>query len=230
MKAHLSLFIAFMAVYVFLFFASHIMMRIAYHARMKKSYDYLSEFPFEGYHIRSAYGRYSVMVLIAYAISMALAFCFPLLCKDVLPFVAGRDVIMSVMGGVSALAMVLLALLDFTSMRKHLLTFVGFSILFMVTGVVTGFAFLDYRDMFQELAWGFAIPCFALAGLGALVLLNPKLSSWGKLKKVGEGEAAIYVRPRPFMLPFSEWILMTSAFALGVLVMSGMLVIGYQLG
>ena len=230
MKDHLPLFIAFLAVYVFLFFASHAMMRVSYRARMKKSYDYLSEFPFEGYHIRSAYGHYATMVLIGYAISMGLVFCFPLFCKDVIPFVSGRDVLISVMGGVSAVVAVLLSLLDFTSMRRHLLTFVGFSIAFMVTGVVAGFAFLDYRDLLPGLSLGFAIPCFALAALGALVLLNPKLSSWGKLKQVGEGESAVFVRPRPFLLPFSEWILLTCCFVLGILVIVGTLLLGSQIG
>ena len=226
MQAHMPLFISLLAVTVFLFVATLAMMAFSYYSRMKKRFDFLTEFPFEGFGIRSANGRHAIMLLILYVIALGLCYSFPLFVKGSIQLVQGRDIVIGIAGGVSALLTAILAILGFTNMRRHLLVFIGYTIVYLLTGVVIGFAFYDLRDYYGGVALGFAIASFAIAAMSALVILNPKLSSWGQLKKVGDGEAAIYVRPRPFLLPFSEWLLIFFGLAQAVTMMVGMFVIG----
>ena len=226
MQAHMPLFISLLAVTVFLFVATLAMMAFSYRARMKKNFDFLTEFPFEGFGIRSANGRHAIMLLILYVIALGLCYSFPLFVKDSIQLVQGRDIVIGIAGGISALLTAILAILGFTNMRRHLLVFIGYTVVYLLTGVVIGFAFYDLRDYYGGVALAFAIASFAIAAMSALVILNPKLSSWGQLKKVGDGEAAIYVRPRPFLLPFSEWLLILFGLAQAVTMMVGMFVIG----
>ena len=228
MTAYMPLMISLLSVLAFLLLASQLMMRFSYRCRMKERYDYLSMFPFEGYQIRSANGRHAIMLLILSVLSFAAAFMFPLFIKEAFAFVPGRDVMLAVFGGLLAVSIGILSLSDCYSMRRHLLTFIIMAILEMVTSIVVGFTFLDYKDTHGNVALAFAIAGFALAAFGALVVLNPKLSDWAKLKKVGEGEAATFVRPRPFLLPFTEWILIFVSYLLPILLVVGLYLVGLQ--
>ena len=189
-------------------------MNQAYTRVMKRNFDYLTEFPFEGYQIRCTDTHIAIGAFVALILTMVLTAYAPLFASDTVKgFLSARPVLMAVTGTLFPVSLVGFIFIGGERMKLHLANFVTSYGLFVLYCVSAGFLFLDMRAFNAELGLAFAIVYFVLAGLGAIVILNPKLASWGKLKKVGDGESAIYVRPRPFMLPFSEWLLV----ALGIL-------------
>lgn len=189
-------------------------MNQGYNAMVRRRFDYLSEFPFEGYQTRHFDSHLAIGFFIAMTLMMAASSYLPSLASaTVKGFIGSRPALIGVMGTLFPLSLIGLLFVGADKMKAHLGIFIGANGLFAIYAVSCGFLFLDMRQFNDTLGLTFAIIFFVLAVLGGMVMLNPKLASWGKLKKIGEGPNALYVRPRPFLLPFSEWIII----GLGVL-------------
>jgi hypothetical protein len=67
-----------------------------------------------------------------------------------------------------------------------------------------------------------AIILFILALFAAFLLLNPGLKKWDKMDKVAKADGTIsYVRPKRFVLAYSEWALYFANVACDVLALVG---------
>ncbi len=220
-NAFVPLMATFLSLMVGFLFLSLFTMAFSYKERMKERYDFLSMFPYEGFEVRSAHGHYAVGLWVMYLLSLAGSFSILLMCPDIFPFLMGREITVGITGGLMAIAIAGLTFTDASNMKVHIFCFVLYAIALMLNGLCVGFAFLDLRVINETLGMVFAVITFTMAGLSGVVILNPKLSSWGNLKKVGEGESAIYVRPRPFLLPFSEWILIGMGLLLSIVTIIG---------
>ena len=220
-NAFIPLMATFISLLVGFAFLALFTMAFSYKERMKERFDFLTMFPYEGFEIRSAHARYGVWLWLFYLLSLAASFGILLMCPDIFPFLLGREISVAVTGGVMAIAIAGLTFTDASNMKVHIFCFVLYAFSFLLTALCIGFAFLDLKVINEDLGLAFAIVAFVFAGIAGIIVLNPKLSSWGHLKKVGEGEAAIYVRPRPFLLPFSEWILIALGPVLSIVTIIG---------
>ena len=166
MSAYFPLFLSLLLIVIFLATVSQVMMRFAFKDKMKERFDYLCDFPYEGFTLRSSWGRDAIMLLIASGLALGFSFSFPLFTKATLVFVGGRDILVSVSGALLAVNMVILCFTDTYNMRRHLMTFVFFAMLEMLTGMLLGFMFLDFKDSHGGLALTFATISFGLALCG----------------------------------------------------------------
>ncbi|MFA5235801.1 MAG: hypothetical protein WC399_03035 [Bacilli bacterium] len=105
----------------------------------------------------------------------------------------------------AALSFVLLFYVKTTFVEKHVLVASLFMMLILLLSLlVTYYAFTTPFDGVYHILLRYAAP--ALAMIQLLIMINPRLKSWGVLEAQKNGAAVSYVRPRVFILPLSEWI------------------------
>ena len=231
MRQEVILFIVLLSCIVAFLSGAIFMMMRSYRIMVRERYDFLTKFPYEGFEARSYYGRWAIILILLYVLSLGISFFFAMFARRSLPGQGARDMVVAIVGGLLSLSTCGYLFVDAGNMRKHLGLFVTYSMLLALSGITYGLLFLDLKNINEGIATGFGIACFVIAAVGAIIVLNPKLSSWSKLKKIGDGGSALYVRPRPFALAFSEWILLFVGPLLSIVGMIGLVVLsGIQLG
>jgi hypothetical protein len=178
----------------------------------KKEYDFLSYFPYELY--EDSQGVYlgtrvfqGLYLLATTGLSVYLLVSFKAYEGSALSYLIGIAVFSFALGAVE----LLITLVTPRNPKDHLLLFYLFGGLLSVTVAMMGsflYALSKNTPGEGSALLLFAIVLFCLA-LGAfLVLLNPRLSKWDRLEAQALPDGTVrYVRPRPFVLAASEWLL-----------------------
>lgn len=116
--------------------------------------------------------------------------------------------------GLAGLCFVFLNVFDATHVRAHLSLFTVFAFLTLLSSALLFARGLIAYSIFNEHGRQEFIffVCEILAGLSfvfiLLIIFNPKLKSWAVLEEKDGG----YVRPKRFVLAYSEWALLLSLF------------------
>ena len=115
--------------------------------------------------------------------------------------------------------------------KSHLGRFFVMGLALILLTSINGIIFINLSRgrKLETLVFVLSIIMFAIALAVAIILVNPRLKTWAKLEKVvDEDGASSLKRPKPFVLAFSEWIVIF----LGVLsyiltALCNYLIIGY---
>lgn len=115
--------------------------------------------------------------------------------------------------------------------KSHLGRFFVMGLTLILLTSINGIIFINVSRgvKFETLVFVLSIIMFVIALAVAIILVNPRLKTWAKLEKVvDEDGASSLKRPKPFVLAFSEWIVIF----LGVLsyiltALCNYLIIGY---
>ncbi len=221
MKA-LPITIAFSSLLLVCFVSLLVSGTIGHKKSAKRGYSFLSEFPFElneGHDIASQVSRISVY---ACAASLALSSSSLLWDSDFYPYLTFAIVI-AVLGVLKATLFAFLFKIPAYNCKPHILVSVLYFAFNAILCAFEGIFFLNLRSVNEITALILMGIEFALALLLCLLSVNPKLSSWTKMETIGNADGSIdVVRPKPFVLAFSEWlavfadVLGTLAFVLGI--------------
>ena len=115
--------------------------------------------------------------------------------------------------------------------KSHLGRFFVMGLALILLTSINGIIFINLSRgrKLETLVFVLSIIMFVIALAVAIILVNPRLKTWAKLEKVvDEDGASSLKRPKPFVLAFSEWIVIF----LGVLsyiltALCNYLIIGY---
>ncbi len=115
--------------------------------------------------------------------------------------------------------------------KSHLGRFFVMGLTLILLTSINGIIFINLSRgrKLETLVFVLSIIMFVIALAVAIILVNPRLKTWAKLEKVvDEDGASSLKRPKPFVLAFSEWIVIF----LGVLsyiltALCNYLIIGY---
>lgn len=115
--------------------------------------------------------------------------------------------------------------------KSHLGRFFVMGLTLILLTSINGIIFMNLSRgrKLETLVFVLSIIMFVIALAVAFILVNPRLKTWAKLEKVvSEDGASSLKRPKPFVLAFSEWIVIF----LGVLsyiltALCNYLIIGY---
>ena len=115
--------------------------------------------------------------------------------------------------------------------KSHLGRFFVMGLALILLTSINGIIFINLSRgrKLETLVFALSIIMFVIALAVAIILVNPRLKTWAKLEKVvDEDGASSLKRPKPFVLAFSEWIVIF----LGVLsyiltALCNYLIIGY---
>lgn len=115
--------------------------------------------------------------------------------------------------------------------KSHLGRFFVMGLTLILLASINGIIFINLSRgrKLETLVFVLSIIMFVIALAVAIILVNPRLKTWAKLEKVvDEDGASSLKRPKPFVLAFSEWIVIF----LGVLsciltALCNYLIIGY---
>lgn len=203
---------------------------LAYKKGMKKKFDILSEFPFELMDKNSDLALVTRLTFIFFFVTLS-----PWLFFEV--EMASISETLSAMGwfvlASFAIFMVLFIAISMTNPayeKAHNMYFVGASGFLTISAGLEGTYILKISssagsDITSILLTATAVLCFLIAIVTLLMLVNPKLKNWPRLDAVAETDGTIsYKRPRPFVLAFSEWILLFLAFAFSLVASASLLI------
>ena len=128
--------------------------------------------------------------------------------------------------GLAAICFVFLNIFDVTHTKPHLVLFAIFALLTLLSGVlviVRGFTAYDLLKKHGTSEFFLILTVIACA-LGTLPVLcfivNPKLKDWPRLDLI-DGQ---YVRPKHFVLAYSEWGILLSLFLIEICYFAQLLV------
>lgn len=98
---------------------------------------------------------------------------------------------------------------DFTNYKTHFLFFILSVASSVVFATFMGSMFFAFKVINETLSYIFAIISFVIALGIVCLILNPKFGSWSKLEKVEVDGTIQYIRPKRYVVAYTEWILMS---------------------
>ena len=174
-----------------------------------KKFDFMTEFPFEFVGEREQRSALSRNLLLGYAIFDAVAALFMLLTAETHQGLVSLSVVYFLINIFKDAALVANCLVPAYETKPHLLSFVLFGGLLALSSIVgTILLFnMSYINLPLAIVFGVIAGCVSLFTLGAIV--NPKLSGWSKMLTTMDEDGNVDTsRPRPFILAFTEWLLL----------------------
>jgi hypothetical protein len=206
-------------------FALMLLFGLAAKKRERKPYDLLSFFPYELF--EDSRGPYFPARLLQGLLLLAEA----ALPASILPSLTVLDPMgLSYLIGIIAFSLfdgvteLFLSIVTPGTPRQHLLLFYGAGALLSVLGVMHGCFLLTLRPLAaaSDAILVLAIILFILSACALGLIANPALSHWDRLEgRQGANGSLTYVRPRPFVLAFSEWLLIILHLAIVILAAIG---------
>ena len=95
--------------------------------------------------------------------------------------------------------------------KSHLGRFYVMGLVLILLSSVNGILFINLskgNEEMKNIILGLSIGMFIVSAASFIILLNPRLKNWAKLEKVvDEDGASSLKRPKPFVLAFSEWLI-----------------------
>ena len=179
---------------------------IGYKKGSQRGYSFLSDFPFEINERRDSLSQVSRIATLAAGLSFALAETSLLWDSDFYPYLTLAIVIAS-LGIIKAALFICLFKVPAYHFKMHILVNVLYMALTALLCAFEGIFFLNLRSVSEVAGLVLMGLEFALALLLCLLSLNPKMSSWTKMDTAMNADGSVnVVRPKPFVLAFSEWI------------------------
>ena len=184
-----------------------------YKKKNERGYSFLSEFPFELNENQNVLSQVSRVAVYASGLAFALAETSLLWDSDFYPYIT-LGIVITVLGVAKAACYILLYKVPAYHFKAHILV----SVLHMaLTGLLCAFEgifFLNLRSVSEVPALVLMGCEFAFALLLCILAVNPKMSSWTKMETIGNEDGSVeVVRPKPFVLAFSEWLAVFADFA-----------------
>ena len=129
------------------------------------------------------------------------------------------SILISCILGLAGLCFIFLNILDVTHTKPHLALFGTFTVLTFLGGaLVMARGFISY-NVFSDHGnneFLFVLSALLAAFLGVIpvlcLIVNPKLKTWAVLDKVNDE----YIRPKRFVLAYSEWGVLLSLFLIEI--------------
>ena len=180
---------------------------IAYRKKSGRGYSFLTLFPFELSDGKDALSRVSRVLVFVCACATALSSTILLWDPSFQPFL-GLSSLLAGLGLLKAASFVFLFLLPAYRLKPHMLANTLYFAFVTLSCAVEGIFFLSLRGVHEAASLAFMGCEFALALSAVLISLNPKMGSWAKMKTVENEDGTMGLeRPKPFVLAFSEWLL-----------------------
>ncbi|MDY6430145.1 MAG: hypothetical protein SPL02_03085 [Bacilli bacterium] len=177
--------------------------KILFKKELNEHFSLLARMPFELLQVKERALIFTLVgVFLAANIGVASIFVW-------LQIVMGSSMPSLVFGGFVLLNISLLGifLTNFFNYRLHFLALMIHIFIAIIVGTILGSFYLGLRGFGTNLSYIFAIVSYIFAGVYVLLLLNPKFSSWSKLDKVAQNGAVSYMRPRVYVVAYTEWLI-----------------------
>ncbi len=203
---------------VFLFICFLLFSCFNYKNKFKADYDFRNHFPYElNYNLKFTDNFLGNLCLVLSLLSSIFFFVF--FNQDHSNGLLIFSLVSGIMVAIDIGAMIFVPL---KYLRSHMaLDVFLFAFTFMIpcAGAVSGlFAYNNDHTKIATLV--ITILLFALTLFLFVIIMNPKLSKWTKMDSVTSEDGTIsYVRPKFFVLAFSEWILIFSYFVSQILLL-----------
>ena len=196
---------------------------LEYKDRNKKKYDFLSSFPFELVQGEVKKSFLSRFFFTAYGVTYVASSFYILYLNPTLSFLNSLGILLGIVSLFVFASMLALIYVPAYSFRLHLVSSVVFFAFSILADVLMGLTYLNlYQAQLSMIALVIMIVNFALAFFKGLILINPKLAHWTELdSSIGSDGVVTSSRPRPFVLAFSEWL---------VIFLNAISIIAYILG
>ncbi len=217
----LPLIISFSSLLLLTFFCAFILGLFGYKKNKGRGYSLLCEFPFELIENQNGLSQASRLALYASGLSFALAQTSLLWDSDFYPYLT-LGVVIASLGIIKAACYILLYKVPAYHFKAHILVSVIYMALTALLCAFEGIFFLNLRAISEVPALVLMGCEFALALLLCFLSANPKLSSWTKMETIGNEDGSVeVVRPKPFVLAFSEWLAIFADFCATLLFVIG---------
>lgn len=191
---------------IFLFACFLVASVFNYKARFKKEYHLRSHFPYElNYHGRYQDNIYGNILYALYFVAVAVFFVF-----FSNGFINGYLIFAMVAGAITLISLSALVYIPIDHLRLHMivvaLAFI-FSLAFSFSIVLA--SYFKYKDSSSIPAVVSLVISTLTSAFYAILILNPKLMHWAEMEdKTNEDGTVVKVRPKYFVLAYSEWSLM----------------------
>lgn len=194
----------------------------AHKAETKKAYSFLTLFPFEMMQGATFERRASRISFYFYALTDLFAGSYLLLTLNKHTYLLSLAIVYLVVVALRDAALAAMGTISAYEPRLHLFSFVCFAGLSVLSAIVATVLFVNMMPIDNGLALGFSCGVGTLAGIAFLVLINPRLAHWGELKATVDQDGNVNTfRPKPFVLAFSEWLLIFLSFVSSFLALLG---------
>ena len=104
MRQEVILFIVLLSCIVAFLAGAIFMMMRSYRIMVRERYDFLTKFPYEGFEARSYYGRWAIVLILLYVLSLGISFFFAMFARRSLPGQSARDMVVAIVGGLLSLS------------------------------------------------------------------------------------------------------------------------------
>ena len=193
-----------------------------YKNKNNERFSFLSFFPFELVGEKEKSSPLLRSLAVTYAIADAVVYAYPFMGAERFLFAQPLAIVALAVSFVKDIFMVLLFFVPAHHFKPHLFSFLFFGCLNALQGVVIGSYLLSLNPMNQVAATSFAILFFLFGVLTMVALLNPHLARWTEMNlEVAEDGSMNPVRPRPFVLAFTEWLLIFFALTSSIVYLIG---------
>lgn len=193
-----SLIVAIMAMAFTIIFAIN-----SFRIKQRREYSFLNEFPFElTQGVGISFTRYMHALVLLFS-TMMIFFGFYRI-EYVLAHFSGLVFLIS--WTATAFLIYLIFIVKFSSVKRHLMISALFFLFTILNGLMYGL-YLQLSPVFM-IDKTYAIISYILAALALMFVVNPKLSHWSYMDKIEQQDGTIIVlRPKLFVLAFTEWAL-----------------------
>lgn len=219
--SRLHLIIPFSAFLAFSFASMVLLGAIHYRRKSGRGYSFLTLFPFELNEGKEPLALLSRALVFVCGCAGALSATILLWDSSFQPFL-GLSSLLAALGLLKAVCLVLLFLLPAYRLKAHILANTLYFAFVTLSSSVEGIFFLSLRGANEAASLSLMGCEFAFALSAILISLNPKMGSWAKMKTVENEDGTMGLeRPRPFILAFSEWLLILLDFLSSLLFVIG---------
>lgn len=186
------------------------LMKNNYFHRFKDKYDLRNHFPYElNYELRFKDNLIGNLILIAsFLFGTIYLFTYSKLRFD------GMLISIIASGTISAILIVFLFLTPLKHLRLHLLeTIFLFASNFSFSSLIAIECYRQFKDLNNALVLIGLILSALMALIIFILIMNPRLSKWANLEsKTNDDGSSTYIRPKYFVLAYSEWLIIFTYF------------------
>lgn len=171
----------------------------------KMNYNFRNHFPYE-FNFEDDF-RINLPGKIALLASLTCSIIFYIFFKN--NYNNGYYVFVMIMGIINVISIGAIAFIDLRSTRAHLLMVViNVVSSFIIPSSIAINASIEYTTYKSVSGLVIAIISVIFCFIIFILMMNPKLTKWAKLDEIKAPDGAIsYIRPKYFVLAYTEWIL-----------------------
>lgn len=194
--------------------------------RAKPGFSMLTEFPFEMFEAKASIGKVCLYGACAFD---ALAAMFPLVSNELHPQLLAFEIIFLVTMILKDVALAAIVSIPAYEFKTHIFAFTSFGAMQVLSCAMAVILFANLMGGNGPLGIAFAIILALIGVASAGFLVNPRLAHWTDLQSKVEDDGTITTsRPKPFVLAFTEWMLLFFSFAAGISALVGFAIISFS--